>query len=123
MTFKAARNAILLISAIISLTLGVVWWIGNHTYRTAIIALQNQVKTLESEIHATQEKIGELQKQYGEVNDWMGKEAKARAGKKAEAVRNADADGLARILVDYVRSGSSSGGNGSPVSKDPAGSQ
>jgi len=123
MTYKAVRNTVLLISAILGLMLGSVWWVWNHTYRSTLAALQNQVKTLESEIHTTQRKLGELQKQYGQVNDWMGKEAKARAGKRTEAVRSADADGLARILVDYVRSGSSSGGNGSSVSKDEAVSQ
>jgi hypothetical protein len=123
MTYRTVRNTALFILAILGLMLGSAWWVWNHTYRSMLPALQNQVKTLESEIRSTQRKLGELQEQYGQVNDWMGKEAKARAGKRTEAVRSADADGLARILADYVRSGSSSGGNGSSASKNEAGSQ
>lgn len=123
MTIRTIRNAALLITAIVGLMLGSAWLVWDHTYRSTLTALQKQVKTLESEIHTTQMKLGELKKQYGQVNEWMRKEAKARAGKRTEAVRSADADSLARILVDYVRSGSSTGGNGSSVSKDEAGSQ
>lgn len=123
MTFKTARNLVLVVTAAISLLAGSVYWFGRNYYSTQISVLTNQVKSLESEIHVTQRKIEELQKKYDQVNDWMGKEAKARVKKKVQAVKDADADGLARILVDYVRSDTGHGWNGRPVSGDAPGSQ
>ncbi len=123
MTFKAARNLALILAAIISLLAGSIYWFGRNYYSTQISVLKNQVKLLESEIHVTQKQIEDLQKQYSQVNDWMGKEAKARVKTKVQAVKNADADGIARILVDYVRSDTGPGGNASAVSGDDLGSQ
>lgn len=123
MTFNTARNAILLIVAILSFLIGSAYWFGRHHYGTAIGQLKDQAKLLESEIHVTQKRLEDLQKQYVQINDWMGKEAKARVKKKAQAVKDADADGLARILVDFVRSDTGHGWNGCPVSGDDLGSQ
>lgn len=82
-----------------------VWIFRPPAQDPAVVALQQELKLTQERVARQAEQIATLLDQYNQVNGWMKAEVNKRVKTKVQTVKNADADALARIMVEYVSSG------------------